>query len=219
MACHCHNVLSLLPSLSVQPDLSGLTCKANQTRLTCPSCLILTILLQLSYRLSCRGCPSRLSFPGCHVPDVLCWLSCPSCSLFVVMFWQSSSLSPIQVDHTSLTCLADLSRLTCFSCPVRAVLSELSCPGPRALVLLPSLLSQWSFQLSCTSLPVQNCTPQLSGPRPFLRSRTLTMLSGCSFPGFSLPQLSCPYVFSLLSCSDCPVCLSCPAVPSRMPQS
>jgi hypothetical protein len=155
MGCHCHTVLSLLPSLFVQPDLSRLTCKANQTRLTCPSCLFLTILLQLSYRLSCRGCPSRLSFPGCHVSHALCWLSCPSCSLFVVMFWQSSSLIPIQVDHTSLTCLADLSRLTCLSCPVQAVLSRPSCPGFAATTALPMVFPAVLHEPSCprTLLP------------------------------------------------------------------
>jgi hypothetical protein len=114
LSCLCCHVLGILFSLSVQSDLSRLTFLANRPGLTCSSCPVLTIML------SCAGVSATV---------VVSRLSCPSQPCHAVMFWPSSFLCLVHADMIRRIFPANLSRLTCLSCPIQAILSQPSCPG------------------------------------------------------------------------------------------
>ncbi len=99
------------PFISV---LSRVTFQANLFRLSCPACLVLSALSELSCpscpislpRLSCLSCPSLLTYSG---RSAYCFLSClyhPVCLLLLS--------SPAVLNQLSF--LAVLSQLSCYSC-------------------------------------------------------------------------------------------------------
>ncbi len=115
--------------------------------------------------------------------------------------------------HLSIICpvLAVLPRLSRLGCPLPAVLFWLSCHGCPVFVVLSQLscpvfsshpVTSFLLLLFCSQLFCPNCPIQLA----FLAAFVSTLV---------------PAVLSKLSCSDCPVYLSCPscpvpAVPSRL---
>jgi hypothetical protein len=143
-------------------------------------CHVLAVLSRLPPGQIEKSVLSLLYFPSCPVPDVLSktscpdssvlsWLSCPSCPpapaapprphwpllswhhchVLAVLWSLSYPGSPVQA-----ICRADLSRLSCPSCPFPDVLSQLSCPsGP-----VPDIMSQmqslnWHSCSSLVALP------------------------------------------------------------------
>jgi hypothetical protein len=120
LSCPFCHVLGVGFSLSVQPNLFRLTLffQATLSRLTCSSCLFLTVLPKLSY----AGCPATI---------VLSRLSSPS-PVLADMFWPSSNLCLFQADMIRLLSgqpvQIDLTWLSCPSYPVPAVITWLSCP-------------------------------------------------------------------------------------------
>jgi hypothetical protein len=132
---HCphfpvHPIMFWLPCSSVltqvQANMSQLS-HSMLTTVSCPSCPVLAFLLQLS-------CPSVLSR-----------FSCPNPVLAVK--FGPSSLCLVQDDMIRLTFPANLSRPSCSSCPVQAILSQLSCPG---CLIHGCRIKVVRYQLSCS---------------------------------------------------------------------
>ncbi len=190
MPCPSGHILAVLSSLSVQSDMFRLTFQANLSRLTCPSCPVLTILPWLS----CPGCPATV---------ILSWLSCSGCSVLTAKFWPSSPLSDRgwcdPADQSGQPVQTELSLLSWPSCPVPDVLSRLPCHGCSFKVVLSKLPCPSCPVLSCSGRPVilfrNSCLAIIAVPTVLSCCPVLTVLSlmpclTCSVPAV----MGCPYM-------------------------
>ncbi len=141
-----HGTRSLCPVL---PDLSRMTCQANQFRRHVPDVMPNFTVMAVLSRLSNLNCPVPAALSFCHVLAILSSLSCPACTI-----------------------------PTFSSCPVLTALSWLSCPGFPVLAVLPQhSCSQLFFPtllylLSCFHCPVLSVVSYMPCPR----NPTLTVL-------------------------------------------
>ncbi len=120
LSCAGHPVFSVCPVWPVQADFSGQPVKADMSQLSCLD-----------------------NTP----PAVLCWLSCLSfpvpvvlsqpCSCWHVLFFLSYLFCPGWHDLANLPGQPVQSRLTSPGCPVQAVLFLMSCPSCPVLTVMP----------------------------------------------------------------------------------